>query len=412
MSRIVIVGAGAAGLMAAIFAGGAPHEVLLLERMPSPGRKILISGGGRCNVLPSRATASQFTTDSSKNTLKKIFQSWPLAEQKHFFEETLGLPLKLEEESGKLFPVSDRAADVLHALLHEAQRRGVRLRTSSSVEGIERAGEGWRLTLAGGETLDADAVIFSTGGLSVPKTGSDGTGLRLLERLGHTMNPLYPALTPLLTRYQPHHALAGISRPVTLYAPEGGSIKRGAESHRGFLFTHRGYSGPSVLDLSHHATRARGPEEQPILAQWTELDAAAWESLLLDSPPTTFVRTLVRARLPERLADMLLHESGTMERTLAELRREERLKLVELLTRYPLPYSGNEGYAKAEVTGGGVPLGEVEPGTMESRMQPGLFLCGELLDAFGPIGGYNFLWAWVTGRLAGIGARRLLGDAP
>ncbi len=405
MKRIVIIGAGAAGLMAAIFAAGAPHEVLLLERMPSPGRKILISGGGRCNVLPSQVRASQYTTDSSRNTFKKIFQSWPLREQHRFFEETLGIPLQIEEESGKVFPASDRAADVLDGLLREATRRGARLRTNASVEGIAREGAGWRLTLADGTTLDADALVVATGGLSVPKTGSDGTGLRLVKALGHRVAPLYPALTPLLTHHAPHHDLAGISLPVTLFAPQGTSIKKGEQSTRGFLFTHRGYSGPAVLDLSHHAVRSRGPEEQALWVQWTPLDPDAWETLLLNSPPTTLVRTLVRERLPQRLAELILVESGTMERTLAELRREERRLLIEKLTRYALPYAGSEGYKKAEVTGGGIPLGEIDPTTLESRRQPGLFLCGEMLDLFGPIGGYNFLWAWVTGRLAGLGAR-------
>ncbi|MBA3533131.1 MAG: aminoacetone oxidase family FAD-binding enzyme [Ardenticatenales bacterium] len=405
--RIVIVGGGAAGLMAAIWAAGEPHEVLILERMPSPGRKILIAGGGRCNVLPSQVRANQYHTESSQSLFKKIFQSWSLPGQQRFFEETLGIPLKIEEETGKVFPTSDRAADVLQGLLNEAMRRGARLRVKSSVEGIIRDGACWRVSLAEGETLEADALIIATGGLSVPKTGSDGTGIRLVRALGHTTHTLYPALTPLLTTYRPHHDLAGISLNVTLFAPQGNSIKKGERAEGGFLFTHRGYSGPTVLDLSHHAVRARGSAAQPLLVQWLPMDAEAWEALFLKSAPTTHIRTLVRAQLPTRLADMLLEESGAMERTVAELRREERLRLVECLTRYPLPYSGDEGYKKAEITGGGVPLGEINPVTMESRLHPGLFLCGEILDLFGPIGGYNFLWAWATGRLAGQGARHI-----
>lgn len=404
MRRVIVVGAGAAGLMAAIFAAGSSHEVLVLERMASPGRKILISGGGRCNVLPSAARASQFTTDSSPNTLKKIFQSWPLREQRRFFEETLALPLALEEESGKLFPASNRAADVLHHLVAEGERRGARLRLNASVEGITRQGAQWKVTLARGETLAADALILATGGLSVPKTGSDGTGLRLLAALGHTINPLYPALTPLLTEHSAHHALAGLSLAVTLLAPQGTSIKRGAQSQGGFLFTHRGYSGPTVLDLSHHAVRAGHPQAQPLWVQWSH-DREGWERLLQGGAATASVRSVVREQLPQRLADLILHEAGLLERRLAELRREERLALLELLTRYPLPYSGDEGYKKAEVTGGGLALAEIDATTLESRLHPGLFVCGEALDAFGPIGGYNFMWAWATGRLAGLGAR-------
>lgn len=404
MKRIVIIGGGAAGLMAAIWAATPQTDVLILERKATPGRKILISGGGRCNVLPAELRPDLFVSASSANSVKNILASWSLAAQKQFFEETLGVPLKLEAESDKYFPVSDHAGDILNALLNEAQRRGARLRVNASVESLKREGDEWQLTLATGELLRADAVLMATGGLSVPATGSDGTGLRLLKQLGHTLHPLYPALTPLLTQNPRHHALAGISKPVTLFAPKGDSIKKGAQRTRGFLFTHRGYSGPAIMDLSHHAVLANNPTIQPLWVQWTELDSEAWERVLQGAAPTRLLFNLVRHYLPERLAEMIVSEAGAMERTIATLRRDERQTLIRLLTRYPLPYSGNEGYQKAEVTGGGVALSEINPRTMESRLHPGLFLCGELLDAFGPIGGFNFAWAWVTGRLAGMGA--------
>jgi predicted Rossmann fold flavoprotein len=404
MRRIIIVGGGAAGLMAAIWAAAPQTDVLILERKATPGRKILISGGGRCNVLPADLRPDLFVTASSANSVKNILASWSLTAQKQFFEDTLGVPLKLEAESDKYFPVSDHAATILNALLNEAQRRGARLRVNASVENLTPDGDEWLLTLAGGDTLRADAVVLATGGLSVPATGSDGTGLRLLETLGHTINPLYPALTPLLTQNSKHHSLAGISKPVTLFAPKGDSIKKGAQRTRGFLFTHRGYSGPAIMDLSHHAVLANNPKVQPLWVQWTEIDAEGWESLLHNAAPTRLVFNLVRHYLPERLTELIVSEAGAMERTIATLRRDERQTLIRLLTRYPLPYSGNEGYQKAEVTGGGVALNEINPRTMESRLHAGLFLCGELLDAFGPIGGFNFAWAWVTGRLAGLGS--------
>ena len=174
----------------------------------------------------------------------------------------------------------------------------------------------------------------------------------------------------------------------------------------GFLFTHKGYSGPSVLDLSHLAVRSRlsGGAKQEITVQWTELDAVAWEERLR-AGGTAHVGTLVRRELPERLAEMVLASADVNGSTpAAQLKREERVRLVGALTAMPLPWTGDEGYKKAEVTGGGVALSEIDPRTMESRRMPGLFLCGEMLDAFGPIGGYNFLWAWATGRAAGIGA--------
>jgi hypothetical protein len=389
--------------MAAIFAGRAGAPVLLLERTRDGGRKILISGGGRCNVLPSRMEPGQYFTASSRNSLKKMLLSWPLADQRRFFEADAAIPLALEEESGKLFPVSNRARDVRDGLLELARRAGVRTRFGAYVVGLDPPVEGgpWRVRIDGGEALDAVKVIVASGGLSVPQTGSDGTGMRIVRQLGHTLNETYAALTPLTADPPVHAGLAGVSLTVRLEAP----LERGAlEATGGFLFTHRGYSGPSVLDVSHAAVRAGDPARQPVFARWTELDAAAWERLLLERSSGT-VLALLRRHLPARLADTLLAEAGIDEvRTLPQLRRDERSRLVERLTRYRLPWTGDEGYKKAEVTGGGVPLAEVDPRTLESRVVPGLFLCGEILDCFGPIGGYNFCWAWATGRAAGLGA--------
>jgi predicted Rossmann fold flavoprotein len=406
---VVILGAGAAGLMAAIFAaaGGAP--VLLLERTRDGGRKILISGGGRCNILPAALSPAQYVTASSPNTLKKMLLSWPLAEQRRFFEETLRLPLALEPDTGKLFPVSNRARDVRDGLVEEAARCGAQIRFGCVVTDVRPpdAGRPWLVLLSAGPPVEAAAVIVATGGLSVPATGSDGAGLRLLARLGHTVNETYPALTPLTAQPPVHAPLAGISLAVVLEAP----LARGAfVTAGGFLFTHRGYSGPAVLDISHHAVRSRlagGPRQQ-ILVRWTSRDAAGWDARLRDARAGQ-LGPLVRRALPTRLADRLMSEAGLDPlRQLAGLRRDERLRMVETLTRYQLPWTGDEGYRKAEVTGGGVVLGEVEPRTMASRRHAGLYVCGEVLDAFGPIGGYNFAWAWATGRAAGTAAAAAL----
>jgi len=183
------------------------------------------------------------------------------------------------------------------------------------------------------------------------------------------------------------------------------SAERTAKATGGFLFTHRGYSGPSVLNVSHVVVRARAEGSSALLTvQWTALLDADWEVRLKPQGVRT-VSGAVRAELPDRLAAVLIAAAGVdPARLLSELRREERLRLIETLVRGDLPWNGDEGYKKAEVTGGGVALSEVQPRTMESRRHPGLFLCGEVLDAFGPIGGYNFLWAWSTGRAAGLGA--------
>jgi predicted Rossmann fold flavoprotein len=257
----------------------------------------------------------------------------------------------------------------------------------------------------GAPPLEADAVIVATGGLSVPTTGSDGLGLRELARLGHTVHPVYPALTPITAAHSPFGELSGVSLRVTLSARDDGA-KRTATAAGGFLFTHRGYSGPSVLDVSHIVTRsgASAPTPARLTVRWTELGAAEWEDALRPQGNRTVTGAL-RAVLPDRLAGVLLTLANVdATRSLAELRRHERIRLIETLVSGALPWSGDEGYRKAEVTGGGVSLAEVHTNTMESKRHPGLYICGEVLDAFGPVGGYNFFWAWATGRAAGIGA--------
>ena len=406
MPRVVVVGAGAAGTMAAIFAASEGADTLLVERTKDGGRKILISGGGRCNILPARLDESRFVTDSSPHLLRRIVRSWPLHEQIAFFEHELELPLVEETESGKLFPKSQRARDVRDRLLAHARRKGVAIVTDALVTGVRQAADRWIVQRQKGDPLEGDAVVLATGGLSVPNTGSDGRGLQIAEAFGHALNPTYAALTPL-TSDSPFAHLSGVSLTVTITARSGA---REAQATGGFLFTHQGYSGPSVLDVSHVAVRSlvEGREPATITVQWTPLRDDDWDEALRPRATRT-VLAAVSAELPHRLADALAAAARVEpSRSLAQLGRAERLRLINNLVRGELPWTGDEGYKKAEVTGGGVNLADIDSRTMESRKHKGLFMCGEMLDAFGPIGGYNFLWAWVTGRAAGIGAANRL----
>jgi predicted Rossmann fold flavoprotein len=401
---IVVVGAGAAGLAAAIFARMSGRPVLLVERTTDGGRKILISGGGRCNILPSVLQPERFVTSSPVHLLRGMLRSWPLQAQRQFFEQEVRIPLALEEETGKLFPVSNRARDVRDGLMTLARERGVEVQSQTMVTGLVESADSssevssgirWRVSTSRGD-IDASSVILATGGLSVPMTGSDGTGLQIARRLGHEIRPTYPALTPLTGSSPLLASLSGVSLNVRIRAKSEG---RTIESHGGFLFTHRGYSGPAVLDVSHFARK----EMSVFRVQWTERDAETWARDLAAS--TGLIVNTVAKHLPERLAEVLCLEAGLPpDRRGPELRREERTALVEALTSYVLPWTGDEGYKKAEVTGGGVALTEVHPRSLESVRHPGLFMCGEMLDAFGPIGGHNFAWAWATGRAAGLGA--------
>jgi predicted Rossmann fold flavoprotein len=406
MSRVVVIGAGAAGTMAAIFAAGAGAETILLERTKDGGRKILISGGGRCNILPARLDETRFVTDSSANTLRKIVRSWPLAEQIAFFENEARIALAEESESVKLFPASHKARDVRDGLLAMARARGADIRMDTLVTDVFASGAKWIVKISGADSIESDAVIVACGGLSVPMTGSEGAGLRIAEKLGHTMHATYAALTPVVATPAPFASLSGVSLPVTLTATARG---RSAAATGGFLFTHIGYSGPSVLDVSHVVVRSREERDDPqarLTVRWTSHGDAEWMARLKPRGTRT-VMVALRGEMPDRLAAALLAVANVpADRLLSELQREERLRLIETLVRGALPWTGDEGYKKAEVTGGGVSLAEIDPRSMESRRCAGLYFCGEVLDAFGPIGGYNFLWAWATGRAAGLGAAR------
>jgi predicted Rossmann fold flavoprotein len=416
---IVVVGAGAAGLAAAIFASASRRPVTVIETTPDGGRKILISGGGRCNILPETLAPSRFVTDSPSSLVRRWLCSWPLREQQEFFERAVGIPLKFEPDPGKWFPVSDRARDVRDGLVDLAKRQGVSFQFRTEFLDVVRSAAGLSVRTSRGD-VDASMVVIATGGLSVPPTGSTGRGLDVARALGHVVHDTYPALTPLAAEPAIHAHLSGMSLNVRIRArsARGQSHVSGdrplasrdrlvkpLEVSGGFLFTHRGYSGPAVLDISHVAVRSLTPAgpRAALRVRWSDHDERTWHRELVGA--TGLIGNVVAAHVPKRLADALVAECGIPAALRAgELRREDRIKLIERLVAYPLPWTDHEGYKKAEVTGGGVALDEVDPRTLESRRVPGVFFCGEILDAFGPIGGHNFAWAWATGRLAGLGA--------
>lgn len=395
---LVVVGASAAGLLAGIFAGRAGRPALLLETRAKPGAKIRVSGGGRCNLLPSAAEPSDFHTSGSANTLRNILNAWPLREVRAFFEDELGIPLKTEP-TGKVFPASERPLDVVNALLAACTRAGSEIRTRARVERITHTDGIFQLTLATGETLPAERVVLATGGLSLPKTGSDGGGFRLAQSLGHEIAPTFPVLVPLTTTDPGWRSLPGLSVPTTLRARSGDHATARTGS---FLFTHRGFSGPVVLDLSRERTRP-GAHDVAVEACWGGPDLA-WPDRLRATGRAT-VGSTVREPLPRRLADFLLQVADVApDARLAELPRPSRARLLATLEACRLPIDGSEGYRTAEATGGGIRLSDIRPKTLESRHVPGLHFAGEMLDVDGRIGGFNFLWAFVSGRRAGEGA--------
>jgi predicted Rossmann fold flavoprotein len=404
---VAIIGAGAAGLATAIFAKrlGPGVRIALLDGARTPGAKILVSGGSRCNVTNTVVTEADFN-GGRPAIIRRILRALPVAETVDFFRE-IGVPLH-EEAGGKLFPDTERSRDVLDALLREAARVGTDLKWNHRVLDVARDDGTFRLATSRG-VVTSRSLVLATGGLSLPKTGSDGWGYGIAQRLGHTLVPTTPALVPLMIPADDasaiHRDLSGVSLPVRLDVRVDGKVA--ARIPGSLLWTHFGVSGPAALDASRHWLRARLDGHRVALSA-SLCPSESFESLehawtgFVRTRPRTSLQTIVAGLLPASVATAVLDRvaiRGTQ--TLAELTRETRRTLIQTLLEWPLPVSDSRGYSYAEVTAGGVTLSEVDPSSMTSRGCTGLTLVGEILDVDGRIGGFNFQWAWSTGRVAG-----------
>ncbi|MFN3168922.1 MAG: NAD(P)/FAD-dependent oxidoreductase [Phycisphaeraceae bacterium] len=409
---LAIIGAGAAGLMAAIFAGrNAPPgtKIVLLDGAKKVGAKILIAGGGRCNVTHDVVTTADYFGGASGNTVKKILKSFGVNQTTAFFND-LGVELK-REDTGKLFPTTDKARTVLDALLHAVHDAGVELRTGSRVLIVQRdESRRFVIDIDHAHPLTARRVVLATGGQALPDTGSDGFGYVLARRLGHTVTDTWPALVPL--NLPPDHwltELSGVTLDVelTLSGKTGKTLYKQAGP---MLLAHFGVTGPAAMDMSRHLRDYGDQAPRKLTANlcpgltFEQLDAS-----ILDwtrQYPTRSIGALMKKRLPDRFAEAMLTKYLGIETglPLSRLSREDRKALCHAMTALPLPVVGDRGFKHAEVTAGGVPMSEVRTATMASNVCDGLYLCGEILDVDGRIGGYNFQWAWCTGRLAGLAA--------
>jgi predicted Rossmann fold flavoprotein len=409
---VIIIGGGAAGLAAAIFAAQAAESsrrIIVLDGAKTLGAKILVSGGARCNVTHDAVIAEDF--NGSQHIVRHVLAAFNAEAAIRWFA-SLGVELK-REETGKLFPTTDSARTVLDALIGRCGELGVALRTGSRVIGVEASAGGGEFTVTVNQTerLDCHAVIFATGGRSLPRSGSDGSGWELIRSLGHTVTETHAALVPLVLNAPSFHAsLAGISMNVALSTfSKGKLIDRRSGS---LLWTHFGISGPVVMDASRHFVIAQETGGEPtIQCNFLDPDQFAdgeqWLIQQTAARPKTSVSNLLSARLPARVAAALIAYCGIDASLPAgQLRRDARRALVHALTALPLPVQQHRGWNYAEVTAGGVPLNEIDFRTMESKKVAGLFLAGEILDCDGRIGGFNFQWAWATGYLAGRAAAR------
>jgi len=403
---ILIVGAGAAGLFAAIWAGraarpeGRPASIVAVDGARKLGAKILVAGGGRCNVTHWRVTEADYAGGTAP-AIRKVLGRFTVDDTIGFFRQ-LGVEFK-REETGKLFPVTDSARTVLDALVTAAGEAGATLVHPARVHALERTADGFRVATDAG-SIRAATVILCTGGKSLPKSGSDGAGFALATSLGHSLTaPIVPALVPLVLPADHWiRGLSGLTLPaeVMLLSARG---KRLVSFTGSTLCTHTGLSGPSVLDISRHWLVAREADPGVRLAiNWLPGEPAESVDRMLMSAPGRGVLAVLRERLPERLARALC-EAACAPPT-GDLPRDARRRVVQCVTALELPIVGDRGFTVAEATAGGLPLSEVRLETMESRICPGLFFAGEILDVDGRIGGFNFQWAWASGFVAGSAA--------
>lgn len=400
---VTIVGAGAAGLMAAIWAGrtNPRRRIVVLDGAAKLGAKILVSGGGRCNVTHDVVTVDAYA-GSSRNAIKKVLQRFDVPATIALFRE-LGVELK-REETGKLFPTTDQARTVLNALLQGARQTGVVIHHPYRVTAIKRQADGFTVAGPWG-SVESRRVVLATGGKSLPKSGSDGYGYGLAQALGHTVTPrLLPALVPLtLPKEHVLCSLSGLTIDTTLTV-RAGSGKPLATFTGSTLCTHFGLSGPAVLDISRYwlNTQLDDPQATLVINWWPGETPQSFDAQLLALGKSAPI-TLLRQQLPDRLARMLCEEAKVDPSAPGHnLTREQRKALARTVVEWPLPITGNRGFTYAEVTAGGVPLSEIDLKTMESRLCPRLFFCGEICDVDGRIGGYNYQWAWSSGYVAGV----------
>lgn len=406
-SRVVVAGGGAAGMMAAITAARAGADVLLLEPNEKVGRKLYITGKGRCNVT-NNCGQEELLSSIPRNGrfLYGAFHRFSPQDAMAFFEE-LGVPLKTER-GNRVFPVSDRAADVVDALFFELRRRGVELRRDRLTGLTAEDGRLTGVTTEGGGPLSGfGAVVLATGGASYPRTGSTGEGYALARSVGHTVTPIRGSLVPLESEDPCCAQLQGLSlRNVGLRVKDGKG-KTVFREQGELLFTHFGLSGPLILSASAHLDFAKSGytahiDLKPALDEGT-LDAR----LLRDfgARANQDFANVLGGLVPRSLIPVLVERTGVPGDTKAhDLRKEQRRALLETLKDFAVSLSGPRPVEEAVITSGGVAVGEMDPKTMESKKAAGLFFAGEVLDVDGYTGGFNLQIAWATGHAAGLAA--------
>jgi len=413
----IVIGGGPSGLMASISAGMHGAKVLLLEKGDKLGRKLLISGGGRCNVTNAKETDELIKNiPGNGRFLHGPFSVFNNRDIIDFFE-SMGIRLK-EEDRGRMFPVTDKAKSVLDALLRKMDEVGVQIRTQTPVDHVRyQDGRVVGVKLKSGEQIDARTVIIAVGGMSVPKTGSTGDGYAWARDAGHTITELYPTEVPIKSK-EPwilDRTLQGLSLRNIVLSVLNSKGKTLIEHEGDLIFTHFGLSGPVVLRCSQFVVKERKKNGgQPVLMHLDLFPEKTEDGVLheiyslAEAEPKKAFKNVIKGYLPERLIPLFLQLADLKEdTTFANLPKKPLMELAHLIKQFPIRATGTLSIEEAFITGGGVNLKEITPKTMQSKLTEGLFFSGEVLDIHGYTGGYNITVAFSTGYVAGKSAAEL-----
>jgi len=387
---VVVLGGGAAGLMCALAAGQRGRRVLVVEHANRCGKKILMSGGGRCNFTNTGTTPANFLSANPHYCKSALARYTPA----HFIAmvERHGIAYH-EKELGQLF-CDESSKQIVKMLLDECADAGVRIETSCRIEGVTAIDGGYRVGTTLG-AFDASSVVVATGGLSIPSMGASGFGYDLAKRFGHTVLPTRAGLVPLTLsgKHQEHYAdLAGVALPVSARCGK-------ARFDNAMLITHRGLSGPSILQISSYWE----PGKELLLDLLPQHDIEAWLFERQRAQPAAELKTILGDVLPKRFAQRLC-EVWFSNKPMKQFVHAEIATMAQQLGHWPIVASGTEGYRTAEVTLGGIDTNELSSATMASKLSLGLYFIGEVVDVTGHLGGYNFQWAWASGQAAGLAA--------
>ncbi|MCX6055427.1 MAG: aminoacetone oxidase family FAD-binding enzyme [Chloroflexi bacterium] len=396
-SPITIVGAGPAGMTAALFAARSGAKVRLMDSNPRVGRKLLVTGSGRANLTNQNMDPGRFTCKDPE-WIKTLLARFGHAELVKFLE-TIGVLISPTPD-GWCYPVSESAQTVVDAFTNALDLAGVELMLNTKVISIRNSPSGFTLALDSGVTLHCERLVVAAGGKACPVLGSRGELFASLKAMGHHVNPLAPALAPVMCEMAPWKKLIGVRFDAHTSLYEGPNLL--AETTGNLIFTSRGLNGPAVMDLSHFISTRPGAKLElrlnPLFAS-----ESALRSLIRDQRNTpTPLRVLLGAVLPPKIPPLLLIKSGLKIDTLVNAVSDPQIeKLFRLATALPFPVTGVRGFEYCQASAGGVPVNEVDPLTLRSLLIPGLFLVGETLDVVGPCGGYNLQFAFSSGAIAG-----------